>query len=154
MIASNDMQVLSEVQEFVVSGTYAALYRRAREALEAEAEQRLGRPLTPRERNLFRSCGTLTSLEALGMTVYIAATAEELAANLAATSMDSRFSLAVDELVQRLEKVLGRPVTGAERQRLRTLGNTEELWALEQSLQDVLPAQREKTLAQRLNQQR
>lgn len=134
-----------------MSGSYASIYRRAREALEAEAEQRLGRPLTPHERNLFRNCGTLTRLENLGMTVYFAESAEELAAKLATTSMDSRFGLALDELTRRLEQVLSRPITDKERQQLRALGNIEELWLLEQRLHDAPPPQRETTLMQMLN---
>lgn len=133
-----------------MSESYASIYRRAREALEIEAEQKLGRSLTPRERNLFRSCGTLTALESLGMKVYFAESAEELGMLLAEISMDARFSLALDELVQRLEKFLGRPIGRSERQQLRTLGNIEELWLLEQQLHDAPTMQREATLARQL----
>jgi hypothetical protein len=128
-----------------MSGSYANIYRRAREALETEAEMRLERPLTDRERNLFRNCGTLTALETLGMKVYFAESAEELAVRLAETSMDSRFGLAVDELTQRLEKFLGRTITLAERQKLHKLGNIEALWELEQQLHDAEASQREAT---------
>lgn len=135
-----------------MSGSYATIYRRAREALETEAEQRLGRPLTSHERNLFRNCGTLTKLETLGMTVYFAESPAELAAKLASTSMESRFGLALDELTKRLEQLLGRPITDNERQQLRTLGNIEELWSLEQQLHEAETEQREEAFAYLLSQ--
>jgi hypothetical protein len=126
-----------------MSGTYAAIYRRAREALEAEAEHRLERPLTRDERNIFRNCGTLTRLEELGMTIYTAESAADLSAALAATSVGSRFDLALDELVTRLKNILGRPVTPEERQQMRRLENIEALWLLENSLHDTPQAQRQ-----------
>jgi hypothetical protein len=137
-----------------MSGSYAELYRRARAALEQEAELRLGRPLTRRESNLFRNCGTLTMLESLGMKVYLAHNAEELAANLAASSMTTRFNLAVDELIRRLEQFLRRPLNQAEQQQLRRVENVEALWELEHMLHSVPPGQVEVTLAQQLARQR
>lgn len=133
-----------------MSGSYAGLYGRAREALEEEAELKLGRALTNRERNLFRSCGTLTALESLGMKVYYADNAQELETILAGVSMEARFSLAVDELVQRLTRFLGRPVSGAERQQLYRLGNIEALWQLEQSLHTVAQSKRDTIFAELL----
>jgi hypothetical protein len=135
-----------------MSGTYAAIYRRAREALEAEAEHRLERPLTRDERNIFRNCGTLTRLEELGMTIYTAESAADLSAALAATSMGSRFDLALDELVTRLKNILGRPVTPQERQQMRRLENIEALWLLENSLYDTPQPQRQAAFADILKQ--
>jgi len=135
-----------------MSGTYAAIYRRAREALEAEAEHRLERSLTRDERNIFRNCGTLTRLEELGMTIYTAESAADLSAALAATSMGSRFDLALDELVTRLKNILGRPVTPQERQQMRRLENIEALWLLENSLHDTPQAQRQAVFADMLKQ--
>jgi hypothetical protein len=129
-----------------MSGRYATLYRQSREALEKEAETRLGRALTPRERNLFRNCGTLTMLESLGMKIFYADSAEELDAQLAGISMDARFNLAVEELIARLELALGRKLTTVEQQQLYALGNIEELWALEQQLHDAPPDVHEVTL--------
>jgi len=129
-----------------MSGRYATLYRQSREALEIEAEARLGRALTPRERNLFRNCGTLTMLESLGMKIFYAASAEELDAQLAGISMDARFNLAVEELIVRLEQALGRNLTPLEQQQMYALGNIEELWALEQQFHDAPPDEREATL--------
>lgn len=129
-----------------MSGHYATLYRQAREALETEAEARLGRSLTPRERNLFRNCGTLTMLESLGMEIFYAASAEELHAHLASISMDGRFNLAVEELATRLGQALGRSLTAMERQQLQALSNIEELWVLEQQFHDAAPGVREATL--------
>jgi hypothetical protein len=120
-----------------MAGRYTELYRRARAGIEADAEKLLNRPLTPHERNLFRSCGTLTMLESLGMLVYYAHTAEELEAKLAEISMGSRFTLALNESLARLEHLLGRPVNEAEHNQLRALGNTEELWTLEEALQQA-----------------
>jgi hypothetical protein len=148
--ADNPAANLIDAQEIIMSGSYANIYRRAREALEVEAEMRLKRSLTERERNLFRNCGTLTALESLGMKVYFAESAEELEARLSEISMDSRFGLAIDELMQRLAKFLGRTITERERQQLRKLGNIEALWALEQNLHTVEPAQREATFARLL----
>lgn len=125
-----------------MSGSYAKLYRQAREALEGEAEQRLGRPLNDHEQNLFRNCGTLTKLEELGMTVYFAGDADELTSRLASMSLESRFLLAVDEFLPRLARLLKRPITSQERQQLCRLGNIEELWALEQHLSDLTLEQR------------
>jgi hypothetical protein len=135
-----------------MSGTYAAIYRRAREALEAEAEHRLERSLTRDERNIFRNCGTLTRLEELGMTIYTAESAADLSAALAATSMGSRFDLALDELVTRLKNILGRPVTPQERQQMRRLENIEALWLLENSLHDTPQEQRQAVFADMLKQ--
>jgi hypothetical protein len=135
-----------------MSGTYAAIYRRAREALEAEAEHRLERPLTRDERNIFRNCGTLTRLEELGMTIYTAASAADLSAALAATSVGSRFDLALDELVTRLKRILGRPVTPEERQQMRRLENIEALWMLENSLHETPQDQRQAVFADLLKQ--
>jgi hypothetical protein len=135
-----------------MSGTYAAIYRRAREALEAEAEHRLERPLTRDERNIFRNCGTLTRLEELGMTIYTAASAADLSAALAATSVGSRFDLALDELVTRLKRILGRPVTPEERQQMRRLENIEALWLLENSLHETPQDQRQAVFADLLKQ--
>ncbi len=126
-----------------MSGYYIELYRRAREGLEADAESQLQRPLTVRERNIFRSCGTMTMLESLGMSVYCCEDADELAAKLAETSMESRFLLALKETVERLERLLGRAITPAEHTLLRALGNTEELWMLEEQVQKAAPAERE-----------
>ncbi len=125
-----------------MSGHYARLYQRAREALEAEAEAILLRPLTAHERNLFRSCGTLTRLEELGMIVYYTESAEELAHSLAATSMASRFLLALKEIIAPLETLLGRTLNAAEQEQIKALGNTEELWALEEQLNTALPTER------------
>jgi hypothetical protein len=136
-----------------MSGTYAAIYRRAREALEAEAEHLLERPLTRHERNIFRNCGTLTRLEELGMTIYTAESAAALSAALAAISMGSRFDLALDELVPRLQTILGRPVTPEERQQVRALENIEALWLLETSLHETPQAQRQGVFADLLKQQ-
>jgi hypothetical protein len=135
-----------------MSGTYAAIYRRAREALEAEAEHRLERPLTRDERNIFRNCGTLTRLEELGMTIYTAASAADLSAALATTSVGSRFDLALDELVTRLKRILGRPVTPEERQQMRRLENIEALWLLENSLHETPQEQRQTMFANLLKQ--
>jgi hypothetical protein len=135
-----------------MSGTYAAIYRRAREALETEAEHKLERPLTRAERNIFRNCGTLTRLEELGMTIYTAASAADLSAALAATSMGSRFDLALDELVTRLTRILGRPVTPQEQQQMRRLENIEALWLLENSLHETPPPQRQAVFADLLKQ--
>lgn len=129
-----------------MAGSYAAIYRRAREQLEAEAEQRLGRPLKPHEQNLFRSCGTLTRLESLGMTVYFAESAADLSITLAETSFASRFSLAVDETVQELEKLLNRNITRIEQRQLQRLGNIEALWELKQQLVSIDAVHREGTL--------
>jgi hypothetical protein len=133
-----------------MSGSYANLYRRARQAIEEDAEMKLGRALNDHERNIFRSCGTLTALEALGMTVYMAENAEELSTKLAATSMVSRFGLALDELVVRLGKFLARPVTPVERRQLSALGNIEALWDLEQHLHSVPSSERETTFVKLL----
>lgn len=124
-------------------GRYSVLYRRTREALEAEAETKLERPLTIREQNLFRSCGTLTMLETLGMTVYYAEDAQDLANKLAETSMDSRFILAVRETAEHLEHILGRTLAPDEQQKLRALGNIEALWYLQEQLQEVASEERE-----------
>lgn len=137
-----------------VSGRYAELYRRTREALEADAEEVLQRPLTLRERNLFRSCGTLTMLESLGLSVYYAQTSEELTEKLARTSMESRFKLAVREAVERLERLLKRRVTNAERQKLAALGNTEELWRVEEEVRSVTLEDREERLSRHLSHSR
>ena len=118
-----------------MSGQYAAMYRRAREALETDAEIRLERPLTPHERNLLRNCGTLTMLDSIGMIIYSAQSADDLADRLASTSMDSRFALAVRELLERLKRFMGRPITDVEQQHIYQLGNIEELWTLEEQLQ-------------------
>lgn len=125
-----------------MSGQYAVLYRQAREGLESEAETRLERPLNTHERNLFRSCGTLTKLEELGMQVYCAENAEELARTLAETSLESRFLLALKEIADRLGRSIGHPITDTERARLRLLGNTEELWRVEELLSNAPPAER------------
>ncbi len=122
---------------------YALLYRRAREQLEAEAEQRLGRTLNARERNVFRSCGTLTRLEELGMAVYYASDATELAATLHATSFETRFALALDEQVHGLARLLHRPLTTAERTAMQHLGNIEMLWELLRRVEVVPPPARE-----------
>jgi hypothetical protein len=135
-----------------MSGTYAAIYRRAREALETEAEHKLERPLTRAERNIFRNCGTLTRLEELGMTIYTAASAADLSTALAATSMGSRFDLALDELVTRLTRILGRPVTPQEQQQMRRLENIEALWLLENSLHETPQPQRQVAFADLLKQ--
>jgi caffeoyl-CoA O-methyltransferase len=134
-----------------VSGRYAELYRRTREALEADAEEVLQRPLTLRERNLFRSCGTLTMLESLGLSVYYAQTSAELTEKLARTSMESRFKLAVREAVERLERLLKRRITNTERQKLAALGNTEELWWVEEKIRSVTLAEREEMLSRHLS---
>jgi hypothetical protein len=60
--------------------------------------------------------------------------------------MESRFGLAVDELMQRLTRVLGRPINDQERQLLRTVGNIEALWELEQQVHDAAAGQREQVL--------
>lgn len=122
---------------------YALLYRRAREQLETEAEQRLGRALTTHERNVFRSCGTLTRLEELGMTVYYAADAAELAATLNATSFEARYALAVDEQTHDLERLLHRALTAAERGAMQQLGNIEALWELVRRVAEVPTPARE-----------
>lgn len=129
-----------------MAGHYAVLYRHAREALEIEAESRLGRALTARERNLFRNCGTLTMLEELGMIVFYAQNAEELSTKLAAMSMDGRFKLALQELTTRLQQHLARSLTHSEQQQLQALGNIEELWLLEERLQDAPQPARESLL--------
>lgn len=129
-----------------MAGQYAVLYRHAREALEIEAENRLGRALTPHERNLFRNCGTLTMLEEVGMIVFYAQNAEELSTKLAAMSMDGRFKLALEELTQRLQQYLARPLTHGEQQQLQALGNIEELWLLEERLKDAPQPARESLL--------
>ena len=126
-----------------MTGHYAELYRRAREALESDAEAHLQRPLNTHERNLFRSCGTLTMLENLGMNVYCAETPEELAQKLAETTMRPRFVLALQEMTERLQRLLGRAITNTERQQLQTFGNTEELWHLEEQVNATLPDERE-----------
>ncbi len=126
-----------------MTGHYAELYRKAREALESDAEAQLQRPLTTHERNLFRSCGTLTMLENLGMNVYCADSPEDLARKLAETTMQPRFVLALQEMAERLQRLLGRPLTKAERQQLHTFGNTEELWHLEEQVTATLPDERE-----------
>lgn len=127
-------------------GRYSELYRRTREALESDAESLLQRPLTPHEQNLFRSCGTLTMLESLGMKIYYAQSAEELTEQLATMTMHSRFMLALKETVDLLEKQLGRPITPAERKAMETLGNTEALWFLKETIFDTPPDQREMAL--------
>lgn len=130
-----------------MSGRYTELYRRARAGIEADAEALLQRPLTLHERNLFRSCGTLTMLESLGMIVYYTHNADELATKLAETSMESRFMLALKETVFHLEQMLNRPINGNEHGRLRALGNTEELWTLEEALlQAASPEEKELVL--------
>lgn len=129
-----------------MSGQYAILYRRAREALESDAEVRLNRPLNTHERNLFRSCGTLTMLEQLGMMIYCAESAEELAQKLAETSMQSRFLLSLNDVAERLERVIGRSLSDTERQQLRGLGNTEALWSLEEQTIAADPDQYETVL--------
>jgi hypothetical protein len=129
-----------------MSGQYATMYRRAREALEMDAEIRLERPLTPRERNLFRNCGTLTMLDSLGMIIYSAENAQELEHKLATTSMDSRFALARQEFLDRLSKFLDRPIRDTEQQQLAALRNIEEIWALEEQLHAAAPAEREAAL--------
>jgi hypothetical protein len=129
------------------------MYRRAREALEQEAVQRLGRPLTTHEQNLFRSCGTLTRLEELGMTVYYAENAEELSHQLADMSFESRFVLAVDELVGRIEGLLRRRVSAAEREQLHHLGNIEALWELEYTIHTADAQIRDKTFTRLLYRQ-
>lgn len=129
-----------------MTGQYAVLYRHAREVLEIEAENRLGRALTPHERNLFRNCGTLTMLEEVGMIVFYAQNAEELSTKLAAMSMDGRFKLALEELTLRLQQYLARPLTHNEQQQLQALGNIEELWLLEERLKDAPQPARESLL--------
>lgn len=129
-----------------MSGQYAAMYRRAREALEMDAEIRLERPLTVREQNLLRNCGTLTMLDSIGMIIYSSQSAEELAERLSRTSMDSRFSLAHRELVERLSKFLQRPLHPHEVEQLQHLGNIEAFWEFERLLHEAAPDQREATL--------
>jgi len=126
-------------------GQYATMYRRAREALEMDAEIRLERPLTPHERNLFRNCGTLTMLDSLGMIIYSAQSAGELASRLASTSMDSRFALAAKEVGGRLSNLMGRTMTESEQQQIAQLSNIEELWTLEEQILATLPDSRETT---------
>lgn len=133
---------------------YTDIYRRAREALESDAEALLERPLSCREKNLFRSCGTITMLESLGMVVYYSQTGDELAAKLAEMSMESRFVLAVRETIERLERQIGRPLSDTERQQVRELGNIEELWTLEERLQEVEPDKHDTTLRSILAQAR
>ncbi len=130
-----------------MSGSYARLYRQAREAIEREAENLLGRNLLPRERNLFRNCGTLSKLEELGMQVYYASTGEELASKLAELSFESRFLLAVDELKPRLERMLQRPLHASEVQQLHALHNIEALWELEEQVVATPAAEREAALS-------
>lgn len=130
-----------------MSGSYARLYRQAREAIEREAENLLGRTLTSRERNLFRNCGTLSKLEELGMQVYYASTGAELASNLAGLSFESRFLLAIDELKPRLERMLQRPLHTSEVQQLHALQNIEALWELEAQIVAAAPTEREAVLS-------
>lgn len=125
-----------------MAGRYAELYRNARAALEIEAETRLGRPLQAHERNLFRNCGTLTRLEEFGMAIFYAQDADELASRLASMSFESRFQLELDETVPRLAVLLGRTLTPAEREQLRSLGNIEALWNVEQQLSAIAPGER------------
>lgn len=129
-----------------MAGSYARLYRQAREAIEREAENLLGRSLSPRERNLFRNCGTLSKLEELGMQVYYASTGEELASKLAELSFEGRFLLAIDELKPRLEHMLQRPLRAGEVQQLRALHNIEALWELEEQIVATPAAEREAVL--------
>jgi hypothetical protein len=56
--------------------------------------------------------------------------------------MESRFMLALKETVERIERMLGRALTPGERQHMRTLGNTEELWKLEEQMNTALPDER------------
>ncbi|NJP04934.1 MAG: hypothetical protein HC837_04540 [Chloroflexaceae bacterium] len=137
-----------------MSGRYAELYRRARQALEADAEARLERPLTLHERNLFRNCGTLTMLDKLGMTIYSAHDAEELAQKLATTSMQGRFRLALTELTMRLEQTLSRSITATEQEALGKLANIEEFWDFEQQIHTTNSADREATFQLLLRQVR
>lgn len=129
-----------------MTGTYSAMYRRSREALQQDAEEKLQRPLNIHEHNLLRSCGTLTMLESLGMTIYFAEDAADLEEKLAAMSMESRFNLAVKETTDHLMKLIGRPLTGDERQQLHALGNIEELWNLEETVAAASPDSRQATL--------
>ncbi len=124
------------------TGSYARLYRQAREAIEKEAERLLGRSLTRQERNLFRNCGTLSKLEELGMQVYYADSGEAFAATLAELSLEPRFLLAIDELMPRLERMLQRPLTPTETHQLRQLENIEALWQLEYLVQTAPPHER------------
>jgi hypothetical protein len=85
-------------------------------------------------------------LESLGMKIYYAQSAEELTEQLATMTMHSRFMLALKETVDLLEKQLGRPITPAERKAMETLGNTEALWFLKETIFDTPPDQREMAL--------
>lgn len=134
------------------TGSYARLYRQAREAIEKEAERLLGRSLTRHERNLFRNCGTLSKLEELGMQMYYAESGEAFAATLATLSLEPRFLLAIDELTPRLERMLQRPLTPTETRQLRQLEHIEALWQLEYLVQTAPPNERSKAFSHALKQ--
>lgn len=133
-----------------MAGRYSELYRRTREILESEAEALLQRPLTAKEKQLFRSCGTLTMLESLGMKIYYAQNGEELARELASMSMQSRFLLAVKETIAVLEQELHRKITAEEQQAMEMLGDTETLWHLKDSVLETPLERRELVLRQLL----
>jgi hypothetical protein len=80
------------------------------------------------------------------MTVYYAEDAEELAAKLAETSMQSRFQLALKETQEHLERMLGRALSANEQQHLHSQANIEALWYVEEHLQDVPMEKRETAL--------
>lgn len=129
-----------------MTGTYSAIYRRSREALQQDAEEKLQRPLNTHEHNLLRSCGTLTMLESLGMTIYFAENATDLEEKLTAMSMETRFNLAVKETTDHIAKLIGRPLTNDERKQLYALGNIEELWNLAETVAAAPPNSQQATL--------
>jgi hypothetical protein len=85
-------------------------------------------------------------LESLGMTVYYAEHADDLAAKLAETSMQSRFQLALKETQEHLVRLLGRELSAAEQELVQDQGNIEALWYIEEHLQDVPVEKREAAL--------
>ncbi len=118
--------------------------------LEAEASQKLGRPLAPRERNGFRNAGSFMMLELIEDRIDLSETATSVAQGLEewALTLENRYTDGIERTIMALQECLERPLEPVELVRVGQLSNLSTASLILEQLQGAKPHVKEKLFVQ------
>ncbi|HEU5381383.1 MAG TPA: hypothetical protein VFV38_38660 [Ktedonobacteraceae bacterium] len=122
------------------------------EIVEASLQERLGRPLSERERLSIRNTGSLLLLEAFERDLINAPSVEAIVTLLLQHVQTAKEALEriLGKLVKQVAGLLLRPLSSEEEQKLRTIHTVEEAMRLLEKLNEVSTDQRENTFQHEL----
>ncbi len=116
---------------------YSEQFEKYASALEAYLEQKLARKLSSAEKNGLRNAGTFLMLESVDQSIYYAKSKEDIEKVLidCTEGFQSRYNMSADELMNKIEKELGREVRAEEKEKLlSSLRNVNEITAVIEKL--------------------